>query len=115
MTTSIGVEFSDATVEQYVKSLVGQFYKILPIKESGSKSFSKYVKSFQRELIGCKSLVCAFNNDGQFLSLLSILQYLSDNDNCETAIVRVEVFKAIDICKKLQSRYFMNAGGAKDE
>ena len=64
----------------------------------------KYMESLQREMIGCHDLIIALNNDELYLSLLSILQYLIDND-CDTGIVKTEVFKAINICKKLQRKY----------
>lgn len=104
MMTSKNIELPDMVVQKYLKSLIGQFYKILPIKESGEPSLGKYMDSLQREMIGCQSLIVALNYDELFLSLLAILQYLVEND-CDTSIVKCEVFKAINICKKLQKKY----------
>lgn len=102
--TTKNMELSDKVVQKYLKSLIGQYYKILPIKESGEPSLAKYMDSLQREMIGCQSLIEALNYDELFMSLISILQYLIDND-CETDVVKSEVFKAINICKKLQKKY----------
>ena len=105
MMTIRDMDLEDDVVCKYIKALVGQFYKILPIKESGEPSLSKYMESLQRELIGCKDLILRINDDELYLSLLSILEYLIDND-VSVDVVRSEVFKAINICKKLQKRYF---------
>lgn len=104
MMTNKNIELSNAVIKKYLGLMIGRFYKILPIKEDGEPSLIKYMESFQREMLGCKSLVAALNNDGEYLTLLSILQYLIDND-CSTEIVRSEVFKAIRVCEKLQERY----------
>lgn len=101
MNTYINIEIPDKLFGNYLNSLVGLFYKILPIKESGEPSLGKYMESLQRELIGCRNLISELNYDELYLSLLSILQYLIEND-CSTDIVKCEVFKAIRICKKLQ-------------
>ena len=76
MMTSRSIELPDKVVQKYLKALIGQFYKILPIKESGEPSLDKYMESLQREMIGCQSLILALNNDELFLSLLAVLQYM---------------------------------------
>lgn len=104
MTTIKNVELPAEVIQRHLQSLIGRFYKILPIKESGEPSLNKYMDSLQREMLGCHSLIVALNYDELYLSLLSVLQYLIEND-CDTDIVRYEVFKAIDTCKKLQKKY----------
>lgn len=104
MMTSRSIELPDKVVQKYLKAFIGQFYKILPIKESGEPSLDKYMESLQREMIGCQSLILALNNDELFLSLLAVLQYMIEND-CDISTVKCEVFKAINICKKLQKKY----------
>lgn len=104
MIANTGHSIPNKMVENYLCGLVNQFFKILPIKESGEPSLNEFMNSLQLELIGFKSLMTELGNDSMYLSLLSILQYLIDND-CETAIVKREVFKAISICKKLQKKY----------
>ena len=49
-------------------------------------------------------MIVALDNDELYLSLLAVLQYLIEND-CDTNTVKCEVFKAINICKKLQKKY----------
>ena len=55
--------------------------------------------------MGCQELLTAVKEDSQLLSLISILQYLIDNPECDFADMRREVFKAISICNKLQAKY----------
>lgn len=106
MMTNKNIDLSNNMFNKYLSSLVGQFYKILPLKESGEKSLGKYIDSLQREMLGCYDLIILLDNDELYLSLLSILEYLKEND-CETEIVKREVFKAISICKKLHKKYFV--------
>lgn len=89
----------------YFRNLVNLFFKILPIREANEDSLTTYMQSLQAELLGCKNLVSAINNDASYLTLLSILQYLIDNPECSVKEVKREVFRAISICNKLKSRY----------
>ena len=97
-------ELSDKTVSNYLSSLVNQFFKILPIKESGEKTLPVYIKSLRNELLGCRGLCDALRDDGNIVTLLAILQFLIDND-CSVSETKTEVFKAINICNKLKGRY----------
>lgn len=105
MMVTSGHDVPNEMVEKYLNGLVNQFFKILPIKESGEPSLNEFMRSFQVELLGFKQLMTKIGNDSMYLTLLSILQFLIDND-CDTHIVKREVFKAISICKKLQKKYF---------
>ena len=101
MMTVTGYSLPDEMIGNYLGGLVNQFFKILPIKESGEPSLKEFMRSLQLELIGFRDLMVELKNDSMYVSLLSILQYLIDND-CDVAVVRREVFKAISICKKLK-------------
>lgn len=103
--TKVGVPMDAAILSNYLSAMINNFFKILPIKESGERSLDTYMQSLQAELLGCKELVEAIHNDSLFLTLLSILQYLIDNPECEVAVVKREVFHAISICNKLKSKY----------
>lgn len=94
-----------AVLENYFRSLINLFFKILPLKESKERSLETYMRSLQSELLGCKALVVAIRKDSLFLSLISILQYLIDHPESEVVFVRREVFRAISICNKLIERY----------
>lgn len=103
--TKAGVPMDAKILNNYFRTLINHFFKILPIWESGEGSLSIYMKSLQSELLGCKELIEAIHEDSLFLSLISILQYLLDHPESDVAFVRREVFRAISICNKLKERY----------
>lgn len=108
MKTTIGIDIPDSLVSNYLSALVNQFFKILPIHESGEPSLKEFMRSLQIELIGAKSIITCLQNDSMYLSLIAILQYLIENDirvPDDTPMVKREVFKAISICKKLNRKY----------
>lgn len=103
--TDFGVQVSAELVVNYFKSLVNCFFKILPIRESGENSLGVYMQSLQVEIAGSSSVISALHNDEGIMELLAILQYLIDNPECPVKVVKREVFKAINICNKLQSQF----------
>lgn len=103
--TSLGISVEDELLQNYFHNLVNSFFKILPIREKEEDSLSIYIQSLQIELLGCKSIIVALNNDPQYLTLISILQYFIDNPECEVYKVKREVFRAISICNKLKTKY----------
>lgn len=102
--TSIGTPISEDTLRGYFSYLVSRFFKILPMQESKEKTLPTYIRSFQVEMLGCKEFVVDLDNNPEFLTLLSILQYLHDNPESPVSEVKREVFRAIAICNKLESR-----------
>lgn len=105
METTVGVPLDRALLNNYFRTLINMFFKILPIKESGEDSLETYMRSLQIELLGCKELICALNKDSSFISLISILQFLIDTPECDVSTVKREVFRAISICNKLKKKY----------
>ncbi len=91
-------------IQNYFKSLVNMFFKILPLKEEGDPSIDLYMKSLQRELLGCAAMSQMLDYDPQLFSLTAILQYLIDHPDCPVREVRREVFRAISICNKLRAK-----------
>lgn len=104
MMTVIGVELSNALFEKYLEKLIGRFYKILPLRESGETTLKQYILSLQREMVGCRGFIDALKNDDRYLSLLSMLQYMIDND-IDVKTTKSDVFRAISILKQLQQKY----------
>lgn len=103
--TNNGGDINAEVIKKYFKNLVNAFFKILPLKENNESTLDTYLKSLQIELLGCKGVIAALNNDPLFLSLISILQYLIDYPECSVYEVKREVFKAISICNKLKATY----------
>ena len=104
MKTIYDIDISREMMKNKLCDLVNQVYKILPLKESDSPTLNQYLAGLMRELLGFKALIVALHDDGLYASLLSIIQFLSDND-CDNAVVKTDVFKAIGIVKKLQKKY----------
>lgn len=60
--TTVGVPLDAAMLNNYFRTLVNLFFKILPIKESGESSLEVYMRSLQAELLGCKELIEAIQD-----------------------------------------------------
>lgn len=103
--TSIGAKVSDKLMSNYFTSLINSFFKILPIRESGEESLPVYIRSLQVQILGCERLIVELNDDPHFITLVSILEYLKDNPDCDVKEVKRQVFRAIDICNKLSNKY----------
>ena len=92
--------------QNYLENLlIGRFYKLLCMREEESKTLGKYIDSLMIELRGSEGLIIALKYDSNFHILLSILQYFAENPELDVTIYKQEVFKCIDIVKKLQERY----------
>src|SRR5699024_7722579 len=55
--TSTGLPMEPHVLGNYLRALVNQFFKILPMWESGEKTVGTYIRSLQCELLGCRELV----------------------------------------------------------
>ena len=80
MRTTNGYNIPTEMVGNYLGGLVNQFFKILPIKESGEPSLNEFMRSLQVELLGHKGLMRYLKYDSMYI-------------------------KAISICKKLREKY----------
>ena len=110
--TASGIEMNSAVVSNYFNSLVGSFFKILPLYESRESSLRIYMECLRDELEGCSHVLENINYDSMFLSLIASLQYMIDNlDNeaCDAHIYKRKVFSAISMCNKLSQRYSGNS------
>lgn len=105
METRYNISIPGELVGNYFGKLVNMFYKILPMKENAEPSLPTYLNSLMFELVGAHSLMVSIKNDSQFLTLLSILENLIIDPDCDVSIVKREVFRGISICNKLKDRY----------
>lgn len=118
--TTAGMPIDTEVLQNYFRTLVNRFFKILPIREQAEtlsdgesistndeaeESLITYMRSLQAELLGCRELVNAIQKDASYLTLISILQYLIDHPKSTVKEVRREVFRAISICNKLKAEY----------
>lgn len=103
--TTVNVKLNSMVVCNYFNNLVDAFFKILPMCEDDEPSLRTYMRSLQREILGCKGLIAELRYDSRFLSLTAILQNLIDTPESSVKDVRREVFKAISICNRLRDKY----------
>lgn len=103
--TIADTELTPELMYNYFGALVNQFFKILPMRENKEESLPIYMESLRDELLGCRGLIVMLEHDASFLTLVSILQFLIDNQECPLGTTKREVFKAISICNKLRSRF----------
>ena len=100
-----GAHIDCALLHNYFKQLVNHFFKILPMRENEDASLPTYIRSLQIELLGCEGFVPEMGTNPMFMTLLSVLQYMTDHPECSVREVRREVFRAISICNKLKAEY----------
>lgn len=103
--TKYGIPIDAALLRNYFDTLVDQFYKILPMRENEESTLRIYTDSLLKELLGCQGLIGELGSDARYMTLLSILQYFTDNPDCSVQIVKREVFRAIRLCNYLQKTY----------
>lgn len=95
---------SQHAMAQYIQSLIGRFYKILPLCEDQSPTLDKYMNSLLRELLGCEQLAESLQADDRYVSLLSILRSMIE-DHSSQVIIKSDVFRAINILTQLKQKY----------
>jgi hypothetical protein len=97
-------QIPNETFCNYLGFLIDKVYKILPMKEQNNITLHEYLESLQRELIGNIDLIIKLKEDRNFLSLMSKIQYLIDNEYDNT-ICKKEVFSCINIIEKIIKKY----------
>lgn len=108
--TTQSVRLSSEMIAKYMSNLTNRFYKILPIRENEPGTLRDYIGSLLLEMRGCQSLIASLDNDDRYMTLLAVLEYMKSHD-MPIREVRREVFRSIDIIKKLQEKYCVNKEG----
>lgn len=112
-------EIPRETLAQYFNALIGKVFKILPLAEDNRDSAKTYLDGLHRELKGLRKLFWVINKDPGFVSLLSIVTWLTyhvADEECTNDIIKKEVFDAIAICQDLKDRVLADsdANGGDD-
>lgn len=96
----------DKMFKVYLSSLVDKTFKILPLHEEKNKGLEKYIQSLMFEMFGLQKIVIDLDVDSDFVSLVATLEALSQSDlvNCKSDFVKREVFKCINIIKRIQGK-----------
>lgn len=97
--------FPDEYLINYIKYLIDKLFSVLYTYENSRDTLSSHIESIIIELRGNKELISKIKYDPKFVTLISTLVFLSEN-NCEHKTVKKEVFKCIDIVEKLNKQYF---------
>jgi len=107
------IAFDSATVQMYCDRIIGRFYALLCIyegrdaftkvivetREDAYKSYKKYLSNFSAEIVGCKQF---FINNVNFITLLSMVEYMKLLDKNSHDKVRSSIFECINICKRMK-------------
>lgn len=104
MTTKYNTEYPDIGLREYLTSMVGKIFKILPIYEKNPHDALLYVDGFLRELNGFRELIDAVGDDPEFLSMLSTLCGIQQSVACDS-FSKSDVFKAINQCDSVRHKY----------
>lgn len=105
MIDNVKYEIDQQSLANYLDSLVGKLYKILPIRENSPETFPTYARGLRDELYGFQGLAEAIGHDPTFVSMLALLQNFVDSPECPVPDVKREVFGMISSCKKMIQRY----------
>lgn len=87
-------------LNSYLHNLINKVYKILPMKEEQCDTLTSYILSLENELIGCYELWDILDDIPQFLTVISIIRYLSVEEY-DISTCKHEVFKAIHLIEKV--------------
>lgn len=94
---------SEKLYSNYLRALIGKFYKILPMYEEQSPTIDTYISSLIFELTGGVKIIEEVKYDGRYLSLISVLGNLS---NCnDLKVCKREVFKCIRNIEEMINEY----------
>lgn len=94
-----------SVIGNWSADLINKFFKILPMWEQNVTTLPIYLEGLKDDLVNCSIVVTEFKSDGDYLTLVCILQLLISNPDLNTNKVRRQIFRAINICNTLRARY----------
>lgn len=106
--TKYGAKISNEVLVEYFQNLINKIFKLLPLHEENVQTLDTYLYSLLCELAGGNRLII---DDKYFIELLNNLENLQDIKN-EYKIYRSQIFKCINICKKIIEN--LNTEGVDD-
>lgn len=87
-------------IEQYIESLKGKTYKMLPIFEEDYPSFQIYAQGLAIELIGATITFPRLKTEKHFIDIINIVNYFArheiDHKTCQK-----QVFKCLDLIERI--------------
>lgn len=101
METKYG-QLPDEMLIAYVNGMIAKVYKMLPMKQTESKTLTNYMESTLREFVGQKELVNELRHNEEFLCVIGTLESLLNQDDIKK--FRSEVFKVINLIEKMKTK-----------
>lgn len=88
-------------ITEFLYSLKGKTFKILPIYEENVDDFSVYVKNLKIELVGATLTFPALKYNNHYIDILNIINYLSEN-TVDHETCKRQVFKCRDLIDRIK-------------
>lgn len=99
------VIYAQADIVSYFNRLISKVYKVLPIFEESFDTKDKYLDSLIRELTGAMQSMNDVFQRTEFMTIINTLLYLKSQTELDAPVCRTEVFKCINIIKKIGELY----------
>ena len=106
----LDIRLDSKLIADYLRNLVNQLFKILPMREAEEETLPIYVEGLYVELLGFSSMIAGQDNDHYAVSLAGICKYFITHPDCSVQLTKRQVFKAISLCNKLRAQFL--EGGA---
>jgi len=90
----------DKSTKLFLKSLIGEVYKILPMKESNDEGLSYYLDSLCIQLLGGLESFSELKRCNKYISILNVIQFFRINEY-DTRTCKREVLKCTNLLEKL--------------
>ena len=88
-------------IDKFLGDLIGEIYKVLPLKEEKNAFLVDYIDSLLIQLKGATITYPELSSNSKYTSVINSIQYFHDNDFTERQCKR-EVFRCINIIQKIQ-------------
>ena len=87
-------------ISEYINSLRGKTYKLLPIYEEHYDALKSYAKSLSIEMVGATYIFPDLRKEPNYIAILNIVSYMSENE-LDHSTCRQQVFKCQELIKRI--------------
>lgn len=95
------VVYSQEDIAEYFNRLIAKVYKVLPICEKSFNTKDQYLDSLIHELLGAMQAMNDVFRRAEFMSIINTLLFLKTQESFFPSVYRPEIFKCINIIKKI--------------
>lgn len=100
MDSKYGNDINNEVLVDYFKALINRIFKILPLRQEHILTLDRYVDNLIMELGGGEVILL---NQGIYIELINNLEVF--HELVEVRDIKRQVFKCIDICKKIINKF----------